>query len=472
MTQSRWLGLIALLLLLTALSAWVWRNFERVEVEVPLPMGSEARANPFYATQRLVTELGGKVVRPTDGLNTLPPTGSTLYLNSSEWSFFPGRAEALQRWVDDGGHLVVPSGLIGESGLAEWLPVTLKADRVARRKTPSLDDDQDEDEEKENEDDHEADEDADADVDADVDELPAILANRLPPKASDCLVLNEKTAANTPPRYPGKLNYQLCLRRLPTRSVHTHSPVQWSVAGPSGLVVLRVPVGQGSVTAHSVSPLFSNQALARADHALLATAILRIAPQREVWFVNDAQREGFLTWLWQVAWVAVLASLLALAAGLWRGLPRFGPRMAAAVPRRRSMGEQLHGNAQFLRRHGPQTLHAAALRALDDTALHQVRHYARLTVSERAQALSQHTGLSQDLLAQALLPEPAALRTGLGALIQVLETARRRLRNQGLEHPGRPAPAATDASPASAPTPASLSRQTPSPEGKDHADPT
>lgn len=460
MTKSRWLSLVALLLL-AALVAWVWRNFERVEVEVPLPMGSEASSNPFYATQRLVTELGGKVVRPTDGLNTLPPLGSTLYLNSTEWSFFPGRTEALQRWVDQGGHLVVPSRLIGKSGLVEWLPVTLDVDRVARRETPSSDGEDDPD--------HEV-----FEAEEDEDDLPAILANRMPRQVDDCRLLTERPAANTAPRYPGKLSYRLC---APTpRSVYTHNPVQWSVADASGPVILRVQAGQGSVTVNSASQLLRNKELTLGDHALLATAILRIAPQREVWFLNDAQREGFLVWLWQVAWVAVLSGLLALAAGLWRGLPRFGPRIAAAVPRRRSMGEQLSGNAQFLHRHGPQTLHAAALRALDDTALHSVRHYARLTASERAQALSEHTGLTQDLLTQALLPEPMALRTNLGALIQVLETARRRLRNQGLEKLGRPAASAASAadftSPADSVSSASLPRKTLSPEGKKHADPT
>jgi hypothetical protein len=138
--------------------------------------------------------------------------------------------------------------------------------------------------------------------------------------------------------------------------------------------------------------------------------------------------------------VAVVLTLLAVAAGLWRGLRRFGPRLAPAMPVRRSMGEQISGTAQFLERHSPQALHRAALRALDETAHQCVRRYAALSVSERARALAGLTALPESSLAHALHPDAQVRPQQLGTLVQLLETARRRLRNNRAGPPHEPRP--------------------------------
>lgn len=422
---------IGLLLLLAMFGLWMASTFEWAHRKVRSPLRGEAASNPLYATHRLVRELGGKAVTPDEGLHNLPPMGSTLYLNSAEWSLFPGRTEKLQQWVDQGGHLVMPSSLASQSGLSEWVPVT-------EEDIDTQDDDNQAKPERR--------------TDA---KTETFTAEELEKDHTPCQWLTERR--NAMARFPGKPRFELCAHLRHT--VHSDNPVLWSMGGSEGAVILRVKSGAGTITVHSVPSVFDNRRLLLADHALLAAAILQLRPGREVWFLHAESRPGFMTWLWQNAWVAVILSLLAIAAGLWRGLRRFGPRMAPALPVRRSMGEQISGTAQFLQRHGPQALHRATQRALDEEAHRCVRRYATLGLLERAQALATLTGLPQAALAQALQPEvPRSAQ--LSVSLQLLETARRRLRNNhaaALRHE-TPAESASP-SPSSPPSSPSLSSQ-------------
>lgn len=418
MTKDRLLPL-GLVLLLILFGAWMATNLEWAEKQVSAPLRGEAASNPLYATHRLVRELGGKVVTPSEGLHAMPPQGSTLYLSSNEWSLFPGRVEKLQHWVDQGGHLVIPSDLATQSGLSEWIPVTEEdvEEKDADKKGASTND---------------------AEADKDGEDNKALFP---------CRWITERR--NAVRRFPDKPRFELCAP-LP-HTVHSDNPVLWSMGGNEGPVILRVKAGAGTITVHSVPSIFQNRRLAKADHALLVAALLQVRPGHEVWFLHAEKRPGFLTWLWENAWVAVVLTLLAVAAGLWRGLQRFGPRMAPALPMRRSMGEQISGTAQFLQRHSPQALYQAALRALDEAAHQCVRRYATLSVSERAQALAEFTGLPQAALAQALQPDIQVRAAQLTPLLQLLETARRRLRNN---HPGLQTPQAGVAPSSTEPRPA------------------
>ncbi len=410
--KMRWI-LVALLLLLAVPIAWIFSRAEWTYKDVPLGPQGPARDNPLYATHRLATELGAKVVTLTEGLTQLPPVGGTLYLSSNEWSIFPGRVEQLQHWIDQGGHLVVSSRLITQSGLSGWLPVSLG-------------------------------EEEDHDEQNDDDEGTAITQDDVKTAHNDdprtapqgaCSPAREGTKVT--PRYPGKSRYTVCVNARD--SLATDSPILWSLTQGEELVAVRVSMGAGSVTVHSLEGLFSNRKLQWGDHALLATTLLQAAPGRDIWFLHEENREAFARWLWRHAKVAVILGLLAIGAGLWRGAIRFGPGMPVAVPMRRSMREQLTGTAQFLRRHDPGALHRAALRALDEAAQIHLQRYASLTVTERAQALAARTQLPADALAQALRPSPPPARSQLGATLQLLETARRRLRHS-LDPSSRPNP--------------------------------
>lgn len=450
--------------LLAAGVAWVVSVTEWAEIEVSTPARGEAAENDFYATQQMVRQLGARVERPQT-LERMPGPEATLLLTSSQWKLFPERAQRLRDWVEAGGHLVIPVYMLDDELLAAWLPVRTE-------------DEDDEDDEDDDEDEEDADEDtvgpdvvspeeeadpddalmgdpADAEADAPGasdgdgdgnDDRPALQARAAGPAVmalqrkpgKDCHEAVEPEGVRPFYRSGGRA-FEVCA--YGGDALTTPRTPLWALHGPEGPEVLRVAVGRGSVTVVSPWDIFFNHQFFKGDNALLTTAALQVRPGADIWFVAEEARPSFLAWLWDTAWVAVLLGLFAIGLALWRGGVRFGPLAAVAVPVRRSMREQITGTAQFLRAEGTQTLCQAQRRALEDMARTHLRDFARLGLSERAQAIARATGLDAPALGQALDPRRPLSRGETIRTLELLETARRLLRERSRERArGRPAP--------------------------------
>jgi hypothetical protein len=91
------------------------------------------------------------------------------------------------------------------------------------------------------------------------------------------------------------------------------------------------------------------------------------------------------------------------------------------------MVEQVTGTARFLWRHGPLALQAAQVRALDETARLHVMRYDELERGARASAIAKLTGLDAAALGLALDRSIPRRRIDLPPVLELLETARRRL---------------------------------------------
>ncbi len=401
--MNPWIARILVVAALGLAGAWLVTATEWADTEVPTPAGGEARNDPHYGVQGLVRELGARVVKRRS-LDAMPPPGARLVLGSSHWNLFPERAERLRAWVEQGGHLVMPGRLVDDEMLESWVPLveedwTRPSKGEGEKKA------------------------------AEPPEKPRAAARRQRTRDADCHEVVEPDAL--PASFEGGRSFRVCgawvgRQYLPADEEET--PL-WAVQAPRGIEAIRVAVGRGSVTVMPWSVL-SNGNLLRGDNALFAVAALQARAGSEVWFVTEEAREPFLPWLWRHAWVAMVAGLLALAAALWRGAVRFGPLAPSAGTHRRSMAEQVRGTAAFLHMHGNGALHAAQLRALDETARRHLRRYAQRDAAARAAAIAQATGLEAPVLeramsARARRPEAMALD------LEVLETARRRLEAAG-----------------------------------------
>jgi hypothetical protein len=321
----------------------------------------------------------------------MPPAQARLVLQSRHWDLFPERGKRMRQWVEQqGGHLIIPGSLVDHSELSDWLPVQVIEEDTKKR-----------------------------------DEEPDSRPARKPNPDRDCRALAEPE--DVTPVYPESRSYRVCVPKYWERyKLAPGRAAQWSLAGPTGMEMMRVAVGRGSVTVIAPWSVLDNANVLRADNALAAVAALQAGRGTQVWFVAEEAREPFFSWLWQEAWPAVVLALLALALFLWRGAVRFGPTAAIAPSHRRSMTEQVGGTAHFLQRHGAAALHAAQVRALHETAARHVRHYAQLDAFKRAQALADATGVERQAIARALLPG-ARRAADLPAQLDILETVRRRL---------------------------------------------
>jgi hypothetical protein len=381
MTRSNLLSAV-LALLLVALGFWLASATEWTEVDVPVPPRGEAAQNPLYATQALARALGAQVVK-RQGLEALPSTTSTLVLASRHWDVFGNKAEPLQDWVQRGGHLVLPAWLLDDEKLADWLPVS---QRKARQQEPSP-------------------------------------PRKRREKDSDCRAL-----AQVPVQASGDAvtSLRVCGWERSDVLQGDGTPI-WSLVGTRGPEVMRMALGKGSVTVMGSWDLLNNQHVLRHDNALAVAWALQMGAGVNLWFVAEESREALHTWLWNKSWVAMLLSLLALGAALWRGCVRFGVLRQEHSKQRRSMAEQVTGTGQFLQQHAGAALYRAQLRALDNTALCSLRQYASLSVSERAKAIATRTSLDANDMSIAMDASRAFKAHALLTNLHLLEIARRRL---------------------------------------------
>lgn len=394
-----WLLRALLALALAGAAFWLLRHTEWEETREPIPLSDELAADGTHVARVFLQRLGLQA-RTVEGLGTLPPAGATLVLTAAEWDLFAGTPERVRRWVEAGGHLVIDSGLVPFRDDESWLPVRWPGTRNA---------------------DHAPD--------------PAVELRRPRAHFDWCRVLRPRPGGTSPWADDG--GFVACLRpgdalELPARGL------LWALQSEEvGLEAVRVAVGRGRLTVFSGAFHFSlqgqrerlmnlsNRGLLEGDNAALFAALVDARAGGDVWIVPRLDRAPLPLWLAQHAAPVLLLAAVALALTLWRAGARFGPLAAPPPPLRRSLMAQVRGLGDFLLRHQPQALHAAALRALDETATAHIPGWRGLGPRERAAALARRTALPEMRVAAALqaADSPAAWTDALA----LLETARRAL---------------------------------------------
>ena len=363
--------------------------------QVPLPLQGEAATNPFYSRQRLVEALGAQADK-RDVLGDLPSSDAVMVLASWHWDVIESRRERLEHWVESGGRLVVDSTLVDTNGaLEDWSGIAIQHQPPA-----------DEDEES---------------GEAEEPEVPEALEQLLGSKLGPCTTLEVQPAAED------RASYRVC--NLARRQwLETERPTEWLLQAEDGrLQAIRVSVGRGSVTLLNATP-FANRDFLEADHALLFVALTQLRRGDEVIFLSEEERPTLLSLMWNHGAPAIVVALLLLAAALWRGGVRFGPLTARPEMARRSIAEQIRGTGQFtLRFGGGRALHAAMIRALEETAQRHIPGYASLPESERVAAIARCAGVDAGPLAE-IITYTGSRRAGeLRNSVTTLEYTRRRL---------------------------------------------
>ncbi|MEP7300370.1 MAG: DUF4350 domain-containing protein [Caldimonas sp.] len=398
-TRSRVLLLLAIGLVI-ALAFWLRNSIEWVDAEVRTLPKNEAARDRFYAAKALVRQLGGQVVS-RHGLDPLPPAGATLLLSSVHWKLFPGREQALRRWVQEGGRLVLAeTPVLRRDVVPEWIPIRA----VVAAPAPA----------------------------ASAGTAGAGAASAGAASAADRRRLEhcrEYREVEALPAFGAARSFRLCAE-TPSR-LRSLVPAQWTLQDSEGERIVRVPFGQGSVTVSVWRGAFIGNGnvydgVLADDSALVFAAALGLAPGDVVWFVDDEARPPFLRWLWAAAAPALLFAGAALGLALWRGGARFGPLAVEPAPARRSIGEQVRRTAAFVAGGSGEALHRAALRALEARALRVVPGYgSMLTLADRAAAIAARSGSDPAALAGAM--HKPARRQALASAVAELERARRAL---------------------------------------------
>jgi hypothetical protein len=371
---------------IVALVAWVASNTYWADMKVPMPPKGEARTNPFYAVQRFAEALGARTA--WDRLLTIPPTDSVIVLSSWHWSLSAGRRQALERWVEAGGRLIVDTTVVGDLEVFErWSGIVTDYPELDATAAPAIRDQQ------------------------------------------MCRLYDEELNEAPHPDAPAS-TYWLC--DLDGVSFLASSrPVLWALRDRSGIQAARVSVGRGRVTVINAAP-FRERSVFNGDHGRLFVAATEMRRGDDIHFLSEDDHPSLLALVWQYGAPVVVLSLVLIGLVIWRRTVRFGPLKAPSDAARRSLAEQLRGTGQFTLRHGGgDALHAASVRALDEAAERRIPAYAQLTAKERATALARLTGMEWKTLARAVHRTGGHRLHELRNTIAVLEAARRQV---GLGH--------------------------------------
>ena len=353
---------------------WIARNTYWEEVEVPMPAKGEARTNSLYAAERLVAQLGA-TAHPQRNLGELPDPKAIIYLSYWNWDLIPSRRERLEEWVEKGGRLVADRSLIGgDRALEQWSGIVRT--ELEFETAEALDDEK---------------------------------------HCTDLQVAGE-----------GRANYKVC--GVDGRSrLTTSRDAAWVLSDSHGIQAVRIAIGRGSITLLNAKP-FDNERLFLGDDGLLFVTATGLERGDQVYFLSEEKTASLLALMWTHGAPVVVLLLGALALALWRGSPRFGPAAGVTDSARRSLAEQIVGTGRFtLRFGGGRALHAAAVRALRETAERHLSGYRRLGTQERMALLARNTGMDQEALTGAINHAGPRGPRELRKVIALLEMARRRI---------------------------------------------
>jgi len=363
---------------LVLIIVWIARNTSWDDVSIPVPPKGEARTNPFYAVQHFASALGARAVR--DRTFAVPPADSVLVLSGWHWSLVRDRRQAIERWVESGGRLVVDSLLVTTNqDFEQW---------------------------------------------AGLDRASVKMTDAFRPSRSRCRTFIERTAGS--PVRSARPTLSLCGAQY-LWSLTTKKPVEWSIGDSSGMQAIRVRVGQGHVTWINASP-FRYQQLFDGDHGLLFVGATDLRRGDDVHFLSEDDMPHLLLLVWRWGAPLVVLALLIIALLIWRSAARLGPLVAPEPAERRSLAEQIRGTGYFALHHGgADALHGAAVRAFEEAVRRRVPGYSALSASERGEALQRISGMNGTEVLSAVYQPPSQRTSQLRASIAIIETARRHI---------------------------------------------
>ena len=369
--------------------AWIARNTEWGEVNLPTPLRGDAATNPFYAAQQLVETLGATSER-RESLGATS-TAAVVVLSTWGWDINNARRAELERWVEAGGRLVVDAALItGSDAFERWSGIE------RQREEP---------------------EDA---ADRDLLEAPEII--------EPCQALEE--ISYEPGGYREEaVFYEGCNFDYESWLV-SRTGILWLLSSEGDIQAARVRVGEGTVTVVNAVP-FVYRELLEAEHAEVLVAAAKLRAGDHVVFMSEADVSSLPELVWRYGSPVVAVLLLWIALVLWRGAMRFGPLVAPVERVRRSLAEQIRGTGRFaLRVGGGVALVAAAQRALHEAAARRIAGYERLPTADRVAAVARLAAVDAGELAAALDPQDQRAMELRGKLV-LLESVRRQLVSRG-----------------------------------------
>lgn len=348
-------------ILVAAGLSWFLQNFEIRDQEVDVGYSAAARRNPFLAAERFLRRLEVPVESHAgrDLLRDLPPPEDTLVVRALG-PLNTGRRQALHRWIERGGRLIVQATTLREEpglrtthpdGFLDRYGVHLIEIEDPKDRNTQTDD-----------------------VIAEVSVLD--YAHLLQVGFSARFFLEDAS---------GNANGAVIADERPR--------------------LLQYEIGEGVLTVVSDSRFLTNQHIGRYDHALFLLLLASPRAEGNVRLLYDSSMPWLGALIWHGAPFAVTSFLCLLALFLWHLGKRLGPLLPPPVSDRRDLLAHLEASAGFLWRHGQGGPLTAATRERVERAWLRCHPTLReLDKEGRARWIARRSGLVSGEVRRALYP--------------------------------------------------------------------
>lgn len=335
-----------------ALVTWWLVTFERVAIEVDLPMRGEARYNPMYALKKTLQAQSIEVSAAGDVALDIGKLGANdlLVLSSDIRLLAEAETEALLIWVEQGGHLVFalpPTSEGRDAELLQMLELTVKEN-------------------------------------------------------AGCLAWDQPIVDKLEPA-----RARVCFDTRFHADAETLEEFEWLWgSSEAGYLMGRSRYGDGSVFVASELDFLSNRELDEPGMAALAWQVLGPAlGEGKVHLVYAASIPPIYVAIVRDGWPILLPLVLALFGWLWARSQRFGPLLPLATPHRRALLEHVQAAGEFAFRRGRAlALHAALLRLFHARLRRRDPALAALEGEALVQALCERCQIAAASIRQALNP--------------------------------------------------------------------
>jgi hypothetical protein len=343
-------------------TSWFLNTFERVSVPRREAPQAEARQNRYLALERFLGRLGRPLDRTSDAdvVHRLPSPGTLILDRGRAYHLTDVRQEALMRWVDGGGYLI----LVPELG-----------------------------------------------------DTPDPLVDLFDLVWTDTDNPNERNPASSPSSPPGPERLRVTIPgaarplwvAFEDGLTPTGQPPDWSASDAKrGASVLHFGYGRGSVSviAH-LDELISNDAIADNDHAeLVSTLLQRYQPRGAVFLLTRLDIPSLGRWLRSEAPLLLVSVAALLLAWLWSVVPRFGVAVPESPQERRELHEHLLAVGRYVQTQGGRTAWLAVVRSAVESAVAR-RHPSYRGRSDDLSGLAARAGMPDTDVRQAVAGDGA-----------------------------------------------------------------
>ncbi|PWQ98406.1 DUF4350 domain-containing protein [Leucothrix arctica] len=373
---------LVIVTLISLLTFGFFHLYERVEESGWKPLTGEAKSNPLFASRLFLKRMG----IPTQSLESLhslvelPSTNSVILLTASRYSLSEQRVDELLAWVEQGGHLIIPSTEAWQESYYEFDEALVDETSNDNRDAPPT-------------------------VSAD----PIQNAIKVHIDSDDHIEFEDGK--------PRKIQLPNATRPLEIAEDHFHAIILdddnesvqiEKVQLDNKNFIIRQGVGAGLVTLVSQLHFMEYRTLYDFDHAeilwyLVHRNATELSSPDEVWLIHSDESPSLLSLIWKKFWAFILMLTALLVVWGLRTSRRFGPLIPKEDEDRRHLMEHITASGAYYWKHKQgDTLINSTRTATNQRLSRRIPGWQSLTKDQQAEAVAKRLTLDTKQVFQTL----------------------------------------------------------------------